>query len=103
VADVGAAAWWCLKHPQESIGHAFALYAERSNSRSHAAAMAAYLDRPVACAQLHPWLTRLFLGRDLARMVRFLHADRNASLPMPSVPMEFTAFSQWLKQSRYAR
>jgi len=103
VADVGAAALWCLQHPQESIGHAIALYAERSNSRSHAAAMAAYLDRPVACAQLHPWFTRLFLGRDLARMVRFLHEDRNASLPMPKVPIEFTAFSQWLRQSRYAR
>jgi len=103
VADVGAAAMWCLQHPQESIGHAFALYAERSNSRSHAAAMATYLDRQVACVQLHPWLTRLFLGRDLASMVRFLHEDRKASLPMPSVPIEFTAFSQWLKQSCYAR
>lgn len=103
VADVGAAALWCLQHPQESIGHAFALYAERSNSRSHAAAMATYLEQPVACAQLHPWLTRLFLGRDLARMVRFLHEDRNTLLPLPKVPIEFTTFSQWLRQIRYAR
>jgi len=103
VADIGAAALWCLQHPQKSIGQAFALYAERSNSRSHAAAMATYLERPVACAQLHPWLTRIFLGRDLARMVRFLHEDANAALPAPSVPITFTAFSQWLRQRRYAR
>ena len=103
VADVGAAALWCLQHPQESIGHSFALYGERSSSRSHADGMATYLEQPVACAQLHPWLTRIFLGRDLARMVRFLHEDRNASLPKPGVPIEFTAFSQWLRQVRYAR
>ena len=103
VADIGPAALWCLQHPQESIGHAFALYAERSSSHSHADAMATYLEQPVACAQLHPWLTRLFLGRDLARMVRFLHEDRNALPPVPRVPIAFTAFSNWLRQIRYAQ
>ena len=67
VADIGPASLWCLQHPAQTIGRSFTLYGERSSSRQHAAAIAAWLGRPIGCARLHPWLTRLFLGRDLAR------------------------------------
>ncbi len=102
VDDIGPAAIWCLQHPLQSIGRAFALYGEVSSSRAHAAAIAAWLNRPMACARLHPWLTRIFLGRDLARMFRFLHEDRISPLTTPLPPIAFTGFSDWLQQHHYA-
>lgn len=102
VADVGPAVLWCLQQPTQSIGRAFALYGERSSSRQHAAAIAAFLGRPIGCARLHPWLTRLFLGRDLSRMFKFLHEDRDAPLAVPALPITLTAFSDWLRQGRYS-
>ncbi len=103
VADIGPAALWCLQQPDLSIGRAFALYGERSSSRQHAAAIAAWLGRPIGCARLHPWLTRLFLGRDLASMSHFLHADRDAPTPAPALPIAFTGFGDWLQQHRFAQ
>ena len=103
VTDIGPAVLWCLQRPELSIGRAFSLYGERSSSRQHAAAIAAWLGRPVTCARLHPWLTRLFLGRDLARMFHFLNEDRDAPIPAPALPIAFTRFSDWLQQRRYAK
>ncbi len=103
VADIGPAALWCLQQPAQSIGRAFSLYSERSSSREHAAAIAAWLGRPISCAKLHPWLTRLFLGHDLARMFKFIHEDRETPIPAPSLPIAFTSFSDWLQQRRYGK
>ncbi len=101
VTDIGPAVLWCLQRPELSIGRAFSLYGERSSSRQHAAAIAAWLARPIGCARLHPWLTRIFLGRDLACMFKFLNADRD--VPAPALPIAFTGFSDWLQQHRFAK
>ena len=101
VADVGPAAVWCFQHPEQSVGKVFPLYGEPLTPRKQADAIAAWLAKPIACGKLHPWLTRLFMGSDLARMFAFLQRDGN--FPPASQHWPRTSFSSWLQQVRYAK
>lgn len=101
VADIGPAAVWCFQHPGQSVGKAFPVYGEVLTPRQQADAMAAWLERPVACGKLHPWLTRLFMGSDLARMFAFL--QRDGGFPPASQHWPQTSLGSWLQQVRYAR
>ena len=101
VGDVGPAAVWCFQHPQLSIGKAFPVYGEPLTPRQQADAIAAWLAKPIACGKLHPWLTRLFMGSDLARMFAFL--QRDGGFPPASEHWPRTSLSSWLQQVRYAK
>ena len=101
VADMGPAAVWCFQHPEQSVGKAFPVYGDPLTPRQQADAMAAWLEQPVACGKLHPWLTRIFMGSDLARMFAFLQCD--GSFPPASQHWPRTRLSSWLQQVRYAK
>ncbi len=101
VADVGPAAVWCFQHPEQSIGKTFPVYGEALTPRQQADAIAVWLAKPIACGKLHPWLTRLFMGSDLARMFAFL--QRAGSFPPAPEHWPRTSLSDWLQQMRYAK
>ena len=101
VADMGPAAVWCFQHPEQSVGKVFPVYGDPLTPRQQADAMAAWLEQPVACGKLHPWLTRIFMGSDLARMFAFLQCD--GSFPPASQHWPRTRLSSWLRQVRYAK
>ncbi len=101
VADVGQAAVWCFQQPEQSIGKAFPVYGAPLTPRQQADAIAVWLAKPIACGKLHPWLTRVFMGSDLARMFAFL--QREGSFPPAPEHWPRTSLSDWLQQVDYAK
>jgi uncharacterized protein YbjT (DUF2867 family) len=102
VDDIGPAALWCLENPEASIARVFPLYAETLTVAQQAEAIGVHLGRDMRCSRLPRLLTRLFLGRDLSRMFRFLD-DQPAFPPSAEIPMAWTRFSDWLDRVDYAR
>src|SRR5690606_30587492 len=102
VRDIGAAALWCFDHAEVAIGRSYPLHGDTLAPRAQAAAIGEWLGRPMDCARLHPLLVRLFLGRDLARMFRFI-AERAPLPPASDLPLPWTPFASWLAGVAYAR
>jgi len=96
VEDVGAAAVWCLQQGSAAQGRDYAVYGEWLSPREQAALIGKARRQPVRCQRLHPWLVRVFLGRELAGMFRFLNSPSADRQPGERPDIPWTRFSDWL-------
>lgn len=93
-ADIGAAVLWCLRR---GPGEAIAVYGELLSPAEQAHLLGTLGGRDITAVKLYAWLTRLLLGRDLARMFALLNRDDHALADLPRPPLRWTSFDAWAR------
>lgn len=102
VDDIGVIAAKVFASPGEYIGQRIALVGDVVSTRMQAEALTRILGRPIKPAQLPRFLVRLFLGRELYRMFRWIDTNTEG-VPfnieaLRVVHPQLSTFEQWCRR-----
>ncbi|MGI8741141.1 MAG: NmrA/HSCARG family protein [Bryobacteraceae bacterium] len=102
VDDIGAFAAKAFAAPDQYIGRAIPLVGDVASVREQAAVLSRVLGRPIKPGQLPSFLTRLFLGRDLYAMFRWIN-QYGDTLPfdrdeLQRIHPELMSFETWTRK-----
>lgn len=107
VDDIGAIAAKVLAAPREFIGRRIPLVGDVASTRSQAATLMRVLARPIKPGRLPGLIVRLFLGRDLYRMFRWIDVNSGTAPfdidALRAMHPPLLNFEQWCRQQSFMR